>query len=104
MLNNREIIITPTTNAQGYYNNKRTEQVGHRAIDINRDFGYKKAKDKCMETSAARAINEIFKRNAIVLGLTFHGGTSVVGYEWGTFNHMVGRRSSTEAPDDIGEK
>ena len=56
-----------------------------------------------METIGARVTNEIFRHNAIVLGLTFHGGDSVVGYEWGTFNHKKGNLS-TEPPDYTGMK
>ncbi|MEE4247495.1 MAG: M14 family zinc carboxypeptidase [Kangiellaceae bacterium] len=55
-----------------------------------------------MQSIAARTVNEILKRNAVVLGITFHGGTSVVGYEWGAYTHIrhAGiRAESTEAPD-----
>lgn len=38
----------------------------------------------------------------IVSALTFHGGTNVIGYPWGSYNHATARGvfySSNEAPD-----
>ena len=117
ILKNKLIIITPMTNAYGYYNGKRDEKVSirdsniNKNVDPNRDFPYYKSDDDiktCMETITARTINEIFNEFIIGGGITFHGGTSVVGYAWGNYIHLDDRHKSTESPDynafeDIGK-
>ena len=101
----REIIITPMTNAVGYYHNEREERINQdhgafksnpnrvkakrvpESMDINRDFPYNIRSDmECLNTIAGRVIHEIFARNLIVSAITFHGGTNVIGYPWGSFN------------------
>ena len=120
ILKNKLIIITPMTNAYGYYNKNREEKVflpnknEYRYVDPNRDFPYynsKKEIQNCMETLSARTINEIFNEFIIEGGITFHAGTSVLGYPWGNFVHInkkVTPYKSTESPDnkafyDIGK-
>lgn len=52
----RRIIVIPAGNANGYEKNQRTEN-GH---DPNRDFSFDQYANQCMQTIAARTINEIF--------------------------------------------
>ena len=111
ILKNKLIIMTPMTNAYGYYNSRREEKVyvpssnSYKYVDPNRDFPYYNSKDKikkCMETLAGRTINEIFNEFIISGAITFHGGTSVLGYAWGNFVHAKKENSkliSTEPPD-----
>ena len=111
ILKNRIIIMTPMTNAFGYYNKKREEKVyitktkDYKLIDPNRDFPYFQSSDdyhNCMQTIAARTINEIFNEFIIGGAITFHGGDSVLGYAWGNFIHMIRKNKinvSTESPD-----
>ena len=76
----RRIVIVPTANALGYYQNKREEG----RADPNRDFPYDVEDPKdCMKTIAGRTLNEVFRQHMFQLSLTFHGGMEVVGYEWG---------------------
>lgn len=91
----RRIVIVPTANALGYYQNRREEG----RADPNRDFPYdvEDAKD-CMKTIAGRTLNEVFRDHMFQLSLTFHGGMEVVGYEWGAptwLEHL--------SPDDQGQ-
>merc|ERR1719265_345030 len=67
-------------------------------LDPNRDFGYKQKPSKCMQSITARAVNELFRRHQFRSLITFHGGMRSLTYEWGSFNHLAGRKS-TEAPD-----
>ena len=111
ILKNRIIIMTPMTNSFGYYNKHREEKVyiqktkGYKLVDPNRDFPYYKSNDDiqiCMETLAARTINEIFNEFIIGGAITFHGGTSVLAYAWGNNIHIQKNNkviSSTEVPD-----
>ena len=76
MLKTREIIITPMTNAVGYYNQEREERInqlhenvrGNKArredrrvpysVDINRDFPYNVlGSEECLNTIAGRVIH-----------------------------------------------
>lgn len=75
LLQNREIIITPMTNAVGFYHGEREERINiyhpsfknnmgrvhERKIkgsaDINRDFPYNTKKDDCLNTIAGRVIH-----------------------------------------------
>jgi hypothetical protein len=88
----RRIIVVPTANALGYFRDKRTEN----NIDPNRDFPYdlKNPKD-CMQTIAARTLNEIYREHLFQLSLTFHAGMEVVGYEWGAPSWL-----QHDSPDD----
>ena len=92
------------TNAQGYYHNRREEQTDtNMFVDINRDFPYNRLDSNCFLSVAARAIFKIFQNNLIYGCLTYHGGTEVIGYPWGSYNHLKKaflRQTSTEAPDD----
>lgn len=110
MLHTRILYIMPTANALGYAQNKREEN----NIDPNRDFPYDvhnphgdrtcRLVTQCMQTTAARAINEMYINHMFQLALTFHGGTNVISYEWGSYNHYnAPTRSSPESPDDVAQ-
>jgi hypothetical protein len=78
----RRIVIVPAVNSLGYFRGEREED----GIDPNSDFPFDLKEDvntKCMESIAARTVNEIFRNNIIQLAVTFHAGTSVVAYNWG---------------------
>lgn len=98
LVDERATWIMPTTNAWGYAHNRRTEL----QLDPNRDFPYLQNPEKCMTTVTARAVNELFRRHLFRFMITFHGGTRVLSYEWGSKNHLSGRKS-TECPDDAGQ-
>ena len=111
ILKTKLIIITPMTNAYGYYHKEREEKVyiesskSYANVDPNRDFPYYNNKNEiinCMRTLSARTINEIFNEFIISGCITFHGGDNVLGYPWGNYLHMTKRNYksiSTEAPD-----
>lgn len=106
LLKTREIIILPITNPSGFYNNEREERViinGQLSlIDMNRDFPYNNSPEECMNTLGARLIYKLFQQNLFVSAITFHGGTNVVSYPWGSINHLQGPRDeAAEAPDHI---
>ncbi|CAM9746702.1 unnamed protein product [Chrysoparadoxa australica] len=83
LVETRNIYIMPTANAWGYYHDKREEN----GVDPNRDFPFNQAPSACMVTSAARAINELWREHIFQLSLTFHAGMEAIAYEWGSKNH-----------------
>lgn len=100
ILDHRAITLLPTTNAIGFNNRERGERPSEReaAIDPNRDFAFDQEPQKCMQTVAARALNELFRTHLFRILVTFHGGTNVVAYEWGDMTHCKGPVCS-KAPD-----
>lgn len=100
LVSTRRIIILPTANALGYYHKRRLEN----NKDPNRDFPYDlKDNTACMTTIAARTINELFREHIFQLALTFHAGTTAIGYEWGA-PHYSGMLSPDHlAQDDIAQ-
>ena len=108
------------TNAVGYYHYEREERIAKdhpdfkantlrtqsflpHSADINRDFPYNIDSDQCLNTIAGRVVHELFTQNLIVSAITFHGGINVIGYPWGSYNHVKRRADwtyiSREAPD-----
>mmetsp|Transcript_32855 Transcript_32855/g.29150 ORF Transcript_32855/g.29150 Transcript_32855/m.29150 type:complete len:293 (-) Transcript_32855:735-1613(-) len=107
LLREREIIITPFVNAQGYFTNTREELTDAGVyMDINRDFPYNRENgdNTCLSTIGARATLQIFRNNLIVGALSFHAGMQTIGYPWGSYNHISRSYSetgrATETPDD----
>ena len=96
------------TNAWGYANNRREEYIANkfdrlRLVDINRDFPYNTEERDCMNTIAGRVLYKLFASNLFVSSITFHGGTEVISYPWGS-NNMVkewGPYKAWEAPDHV---
>jgi hypothetical protein len=88
LVTTRHIVVLPTSNALGYFRDEREEG----DVDPNRDFPYDlRDNTKCMQTIAARTLNELYRDNLFQLALTFHAGMEVVGYEWGAptwLNHF----------------
>lgn len=97
LVDTRSIYIMPSANALGYYTNRREEN----GVDPNRDFPYNQDEAKCMKTTAARAINELWRRHIFQLSLTFHAGETSLDYEWGAFNHPP---PDDQSPDERGFK
>eukprot|EP00934_Nitzschia_sp_Nitz4_P005610 Nitzschia sp. Nitz4//scaffold51_size120721//27077//29260//NITZ4_003719-RA/size120721-processed-gene-0.113-mRNA-1//1//CDS//3329553838//5600//frame0 len=99
----RRIVIVPTANALGYFRKVRTEGT----IDPNRDFPYDVTDPSmCMQTIAARTLNEVFRDHMFQLSLTFHAGMEVVGYEWGapTWYNKDDPDHDYMSPDDIAQE
>ncbi|PXF47949.1 Carboxypeptidase D [Gracilariopsis chorda] len=93
MVDTRLVTVVPMTNAIGFHLNVREEvqQIEPRiSFDPNRDFGFDQKPTYCMQTVAARALNELFRVHLFRLLITFHGGTNVIGYEWGDNSHCNG--------------
>ena len=104
LLQEREIIITPFFNAQGYHYNKRTETTDTgEEIDINRDFPYNRDEGDFawFSSAGARATLKIFQNNLIVGCVTYHAGAEEIGFPWGSFNHVKDTKynAATESPD-----
>jgi len=95
LVSTRRIVIIPTANALGYFRDNRAE--GN--IDPNRDFPFDvEDPADCMQTIAGRSINELFRSHLFPIGLTFHGGMEVIGYEWGAPTYL-----HKDAPDAIAQ-
>mmetsp|Transcript_17744 Transcript_17744/g.43779 ORF Transcript_17744/g.43779 Transcript_17744/m.43779 type:complete len:627 (+) Transcript_17744:105-1985(+) len=86
LVSTRRIVIVPTANALGYFQDERTED----GIDPNRDFPYDLPNDpssssSCMQTIASRTLNEVFREHLFQMALTIHAGHDpVVAYNWGS--------------------
>mmetsp|Transcript_1024 Transcript_1024/g.3188 ORF Transcript_1024/g.3188 Transcript_1024/m.3188 type:complete len:559 (+) Transcript_1024:1-1677(+) len=101
LIDTRVLTIVPMTNAIGYETRHREEkQDDGSLIDANRDFAFEQEPNRCMQTAAARAINELFRTHMYRVLITFHGGTNVIGYEWGDTRHCHGQ-SCVDAPDKL---
>lgn len=104
MINTRLTTLVPMTNAVGYFRNERSElqTLGPGSqplsIDPNRDFAFDQDPRNCMQTVAARALNELFRVHLFRVTITFHGGTNALGYEWGDMSHCDGPKCQP-APD-----
>lgn len=85
LVNSRNVLSTPMTNAWGISHNKR-EELG---VDPNRDYNYMRSGDECMTTMTSRVVNEIWREHVFQMAITFHGGTRAVSYEWGSPDHYV---------------
>ena len=95
------------TNSYGFYHNHREQRVtDHNSgygtnVDPNRDFPYNNDRHLCMNTVVGQTVYRLFVENLFVSAITFHGGTNVVAYNWGSNNHIVSGRKAAEAPDHI---
>jgi hypothetical protein len=96
LVTTRRIVVVPTSNALGYFQNRREEGL----VDPNRDFPYDITdSSQCMQTIAGRTLNEIYRDHLFQLAFTFHAGMEVVAYEWGAptwLNHF--------SPDDVAQE
>jgi hypothetical protein len=91
----RRIIVVPTANALGYERNIREEN----NVDPNRDFPFDVTNPtQCMQTIAARTLNELYRNYIVQLALTFHGGMEIVAYEWGAPSY-----DKFDSPDDVAQ-
>lgn len=97
IVDNHLIIITPTTNAQGFSNFRREEKYKNSYIDPNRDFPFDN-QNKCGESLTSQVIINLFQNYLFRTGITFHGGEESLTYPWGAFLHYKNSKS-TEAPD-----
>lgn len=98
LVSTRRTVIIPTANALGYSRNQREED----GIDPNRDFPFDietPNSNKCMQTIAGRSINELFRSHLFPIGLTFHGGMEVIGYEWGAPTYL-----NKDAPGEVAQR
>ncbi|ETP30436.1 hypothetical protein F442_20575 [Phytophthora nicotianae P10297] len=101
LVKTRTIVIVPTANAYGYNHNVREEL----DVDPNRDFPYNLGDDEeCMVTTAARALNELWRDHLFQLGITFHAGMECITYEWGGKNHVKESGKSEKSPDDRSQQ
>lgn len=103
MVDTRIVTIVPTANAIGYEMDRREElqaEPGKNVTlyDPNRDFAFGQDPRGCMRTVAARVFNELFRKRIFRVLITFHGGTNVIGYEWGDKTHCKGPKCKP-APD-----
>ena len=98
LVSTRRTVVIPTANALGYARNEREES----GIDPNRDFPFDikpSNSNDCMQTVAGRSINELFRSHLFPIGLTFHGGMEVIGYEWGAPTYL-----NKDAPGAIAQR
>jgi predicted deacylase len=85
LVTRRDIYIVPTTNCLGYIKQDRLDA----GVDPNRDFPYVASSNKCLQSTTANIIVELFRRSIIQSVVTFHGGMEAIGYEWGDMKHKA---------------
>eukprot|EP00743_Colponemidia_sp_Colp-15_P013456 GILK01015652.1.p1 GENE.GILK01015652.1~~GILK01015652.1.p1 ORF type:complete len:673 (+),score=107.29 GILK01015652.1:144-2021(+) len=100
LMDNRVIVLLPTANAVGYDKRERMES----GRDPNRDFPYDQGTGSCLNTISARAVMEIFSEHLFQLAVTFHAGTTVIGYGWGDTRHRFTNGSTVESPDETSQR
>ncbi|RQM12585.1 hypothetical protein DD237_005406 [Peronospora effusa] len=102
LVNTRNVLVVPMTNAYGYSHNRREEL----NVDPNRDYNYMKSGVDCMQTMTSRVVNEIWRDHIFQLAVTFHGGTRAVAYEWGSPDHYLHGDTNTKSeksPDHMAQ-
>ncbi|KAI9996788.1 hypothetical protein PInf_000050 [Phytophthora infestans] len=102
LVNTRNVLVMPMTNAYGYSHNHREELT----VDPNRDYNYMRSGAECMQTMTSRVVNEIWRDHIFQLAVTFHGGTRAVAYEWGSPDHYLNgkeRNPSEKSPDQMAQ-
>lgn len=105
LVSTRRIVILPAPNAKGYHTNVRSEiyvdDNGRTWYnDPNRDFPFDNTESKCMQTIAARSINELFLKYLFQMSMTYHGGIENITFEWGSLSIPWGKVS----PDDTAQR
>ncbi len=82
LVSTRRIVVVPALNALGFDRNERTEG----SNDPDKDFPYiPYHNSSCMETIAARTVNEIFREHMFQITLSFDSGErNRIGYSWGS--------------------
>jgi hypothetical protein len=98
LLDTRVVVLTPMTNALGYFKEERREN----SVDVNRDFPIDNPTAGCMKSMAARGLNELFRDSMFQVAVTFHGGINIIGGEWGTISSTE-KASNAKSPDDAGQ-
>jgi hypothetical protein len=99
LLTTRVTVLSPITNAYGFYHNTREEK----KVDPNRDYPIDRVDHHCMETITSRVVNEVFRRYMFQLSITFHGGMQAIAYEWGTMS-ANGNAADRVSPDDTAQQ
>ena len=114
LLQHREIIITPMTNALGYYANEEKEQTrvsetSKRSIwrEPHHDFPYGQEAIRCLNTVVGRTLYRLFVENLFVTSLSFDAsnfGANSITYPWGDDFYEIfvdGTTRSAEPPDYV---
>ena len=79
----------PTANVTGFAKQRREDFTDmSNPMDPNRDFPFNVQQGgKCLQTSTAQIIDQIFRNNLILSTITFHGGDNSITYPWGNYAH-----------------
>lgn len=83
LVSTRRLVVVPTPNALGFSRGENFEG----SIDPDLDFPYgynNETQVLCMQSVAARTINEIFRDHMFQISLSFHSGADVIGFPWGS--------------------
>lgn len=105
LVSTRRIVIVPAANAKGFHTNSRWESYLSNSgytynLDPNRDFSFDNQASQCMQTIAARTINELFLEYLFQMSMTYHGGIENITFEWGATSIPRNRVS----PDDRAQR
>lgn len=87
LVSTRRIVVIPSANSLGFFNNTRNE--GN--VDPGRDFPVATMENDCMKSVASRTINELFRLHMFQMAISFHDGDGALRWSW--------RRYPASAPD-----
>jgi len=104
LVTTRRIVIVPTTNALGYFRETHKED----GLDPKDDFPFEnKDPADCMQTIGARTVNELYRSHLFQISLSFHSGTELIGYPWGSHSFLHDKapdvKAMTEMADEFAE-
>ncbi|KAL3943522.1 MAG: hypothetical protein SGBAC_002417 [Bacillariaceae sp.] len=76
----RRVVVLPSANSLGYSSGIRDEN----GINPSRDFAYALGSEstECMQSTASRAINEVFRDHMFQIALSFYSGSGAIGFSW----------------------
>jgi hypothetical protein len=100
LVSTRRIVVVPNANALGFYR----DQHGEDLVDPDEDFAYdQEFSESCMQTIAARTINEIFREHIFQLALSFHSGGGGIGYSWGSPSWLEAISPDNRSQNQVAE-
>ena len=84
------IVYFPVANPSGFDISQR--QTNPTRKDPNRDFPVDGNYD-CYNTNAALVLDYLFRKYSFDLTLILHDGSNQIGFNWGTYTHLINSRT-----------
>jgi len=91
LIDERELVFMPVVNPDGWTLNTRENADGQ---DVNRDYPYGPEKSSFdsdgipLSTVETQSVMAVMNSCIFVTGITWHSGTEIIGYPWGTQRYI----------------